>query len=457
MTAFPVVLRAVAIGLALAVPVAHAALPSAVDGQPLPTLAPMLERVTPAVVNIATRGREVLRESPLARDPFFRYFFGAPSSPRERVTQSLGSGVIIDAEKGYVVTNHHVLENAQQIRVTLRDGRAFDAELIGADPETDLAVIRIEPDELTALPLADSDALRVGDFVVAIGNPFGLGQTVTSGIVSALGRSGLGIEGYEDFIQTDASINVGNSGGALVNLRGELVGINTAIIGPSGGSVGIGFAIPVNMAREITAQLVDHGGVRRGLLGIATQDLTPALAEAFELPVRRGAVVVQVLEGSPAHAAGLQASDVITGLNGRRVEDSADVSNTIGQLRPGARVVIDLVRDGRPMRAMADLVDRPGIEAIAAADLHRRLEGAEISDIPRGSTLDGRISGVLITEVARNSPAWGVGLRPGDVVTAVNREPVESMEAFSDALRGSGPLLMLNIVRGNASLFVLVQ
>jgi serine protease Do/serine protease DegQ len=298
--------RLLTLALLLASPVTEAALPAEVDGQPLPTLAPMLERVTPAVVNIATRGRVQVRENPLLSDPFFRRFFDLPTPRRERRTQSLGSGVIIDAAEGYVVTNHHVIAKAQEISVTLRDGRALPATLVGADPEADIAVIQVTADDLGELPLADSDALRVGDFVVAIGNPFGLGQTVTSGIVSALGRSGLGIEGYEDFIQTDASINPGNSGGALVNLRGELVGINTAILAPSGGNVGIGFAIPASMVRELVAQLVEHGEVRRGQLGIVLQDLTPQLAEAFGIANGGGAVVSQVLDGSPAERAGLQ-------------------------------------------------------------------------------------------------------------------------------------------------------
>ncbi|MBI5042086.1 MAG: trypsin-like peptidase domain-containing protein, partial [Gammaproteobacteria bacterium] len=237
-------LGAVLLGILLSIQTAYAVLPTAVDNQPLPTLAPMLEQVTPAVVNIATIGRIRVEQNPLLNDPFFRRFFNIPAQPRERQTQSLGSGVVVDAKNGYVLTNNHVIDHAEKIRVMLRDGRQFDAKLIGTDPESDIAVIRIPAENLTAVTLADSDNLRVGDFVVAIGNPFGLGQTVTSGIVSALGRTGLGIEGYEDFIQTDASINPGNSGGALVNLRGELVGLNTAIIAPGGGNVGIGFAIP---------------------------------------------------------------------------------------------------------------------------------------------------------------------------------------------------------------------
>jgi serine protease Do/serine protease DegQ len=287
-------LGAVIIGIFLSTQATNAALPTAIEGQPLPTLAPMLEKVTPAVVNIATVGHIRIQQNPLLNDPYFRRFFNIPDQPRERQTQSLGSGVVIDAARGYVLTNHHVIDKADQIKVMLRDGRQFDAQLIGADSESDVAVVRIPAERLTALTLADSDHLRVGDFVVAIGNPFGLGQTVTSGIVSALGRSGLGIEGFEDFIQTDASINPGNSGGALVNLRGELVGLNTAIIAPGGGNVGIGFAIPINMAHAIMEQLVTHGAVKRGQLGITAQDLTPELAQAFGLAQERGTVVTEV-------------------------------------------------------------------------------------------------------------------------------------------------------------------
>lgn len=265
-----------------------AAWPSAVDGQPLPSLAPMLKRATPAVVNISTRTQIQEAEHPLLRDPFFRHFFGIPNQPRRRESSSLGSGVIVDSRRGYVLTNNHVIDKADEITVTLNDGRRLNGKLVGADPESDIAVVKITPERLTELPIGDSDKLEVGDFVVAIGNPFGLGQTVTSGIVSALGRSGLGIEGYEDFIQTDASINPGNSGGALVNLRGELVGINTAILAPSGGNVGIGFAIPANMATRIMTTLVEHGEVRRGLLGITVQDLSHELAQAFSLPDGQG-------------------------------------------------------------------------------------------------------------------------------------------------------------------------
>jgi len=296
-------------------------LPGVVDGQPLPSLAPMLEQTTPAVVNISTRGT-VRSANPLFEDPFFRHFFDLPGNSRDgargrRQTQSLGSGVIVDADVGLVVTNHHVIENADEILVTLTDGREFQATMIGQDPEADIAVVSIKPEDLTALRWADSDQLRVGDFVVAIGNPFGLGQTVTSGIVSALGRSGLGIEEIEDFIQTDASINPGNSGGALVNLRGELVGINTAIVGPSGGNVGIGFAIPSNLAQDLMQQLVDDGEVRRGKLGVSLQELTEELQRVFG--VKKGVVVSGVEAESPADLAGLRRGDVLIEIDGRKL------------------------------------------------------------------------------------------------------------------------------------------
>ncbi len=325
---------------------APAALPASIEGTPLPTLAPMLEQVTPAVVNIATEGRIRIRENPLLSDPFFRRFFNIPDMPLERKTESLGSGVIMDARRGLVVTNNHVIANADQIAVKLRDGRRLQAELIGTDPETDIAVIKIDAKDLTSVKVADSERLRVGDFVVAIGNPFGLGQTVTSGIISALGRSGLGIEGYEDFIQTDASINPGNSGGALVNLRGELIGINTAIFSQSGGNVGIGFAIPSKMVERVIEHLVRYGEVKRGTIGVQLQDLTPELAKAFDVAPQGGAVVASVVPDSEADRAGLRAGDVVVGIDGKRVRDASDVRNQIGLLRVGETVRFEVLREG---------------------------------------------------------------------------------------------------------------
>lgn len=436
---------------------AVAALPAAVDGRPLPTLAPMLKEVTPAVVNIATVGRVRIQQNPLLNDPFFRRFFDIPDQPRERQTQSLGSGVVIDAEQGYVLTNHHVIDKAEQIRVMLSDGRSFEAELIGADPESDVAVVRIPPERLTALPLADSDALQVGDFVVAIGNPFGLGQTVTSGIVSALGRTGLGIEGYEDFIQTDASINPGNSGGALVNLRGELVGLNTAIIAPGGGNVGIGFAIPINMAHEIMTQLVAHGEVSRGQLGITAQDLTPELAQAFGLKQQRGTVVAAVAKDSPAERAGVRVGDVIVSVNGRRVESAADVRNRIGLLRVGERVALEMLRNGAQKRIEA-VIEAPTLTRLDGKELHPRLAGAQFSNIEEGMPQYGRVQGVLVAELDPRGPAVHTGLRPGDVVVSINRISISNINEMENAARrGDGSGLLLNVQRGGTAMFLLIR
>lgn len=436
---------------------AYAALPATVDTQPLPTLAPMLEKTTPAVVNIAAIGHVRLQQNPLLNDPFFRRFFDMPDRPRERQTQSLGSGVVIDAKQGYVMTNHHVIDKAEKIRVMLSDGRAFDADVIGTDPESDIAVIRIPAERLTAVTIANSDALRVGDFVVAIGNPFGLGQTVTSGIVSALGRSGLGIEGYEDFIQTDASINPGNSGGALVNLRGELVGINTAILAPGGGNVGIGFAIPINMAHKIMDQLVTHGKISRGQLGVTAQDLTPELAQAFGLKAQRGTVVTEVTQGSPADRAGIKVGDIIRNVNDRNIETSADVRNHIGLLRVGETVNLEILRDGRPQKITAK-IEAPILTQLEGKELHPQLSGASFSNIQEGMPQYGRSKGVLLSALDPRSPAARNGLRQGDILVSVNRVPVTAIEELEKELRGADSVgLLLNIQRGNGALFLLIR
>lgn len=434
---------------------AMAALP-AIDsqGEPLPTLAPMLTQATPAVVNIFTRTQVPEQQHPLFADPFFRRFFDLPQ-PRERHSQSLGSGVIVDADNGYVLTNHHVIDRAVEISVNLHDGRTLKAELVGSDPEADIALLKVEADGLSALPLANSDKLRVGDFVVAIGNPFGLGQTVTSGIVSALSRSGLGIEGYEDFIQTDASINPGNSGGALVNLRGELVGINTAILSKSGGNVGIGFAIPINMASSVAKQLIEYGEVRRGHLGAEAQDLTPELAHAFGLRDRAGAVITRVQPDSPADKAGLKPGDVLVEVNGRPVRDSADVRNSIGLLRVGEQVNLTVVRDGEQRRIEA-VIREPEVDSIAGDKLHPRLADALLGPIPVNSPLHGRIDGVMILEMERGGVAWTAGLRPGDVITQANRQAVTDIASLRAAVEGSRALL-LNVQRGNGALYLLLR
>jgi Do/DeqQ family serine protease len=442
-------------------PPAGAALPVAVGGQELPSLAPMLERVTPGVVNIASRGTVRVRSqlSPFFKDPFFRRFFNVPEMESERETQSLGSGVIVDAKRGYVLTNYHVVENADEVRVTLEDGRELVAEVTGYDTETDVAVIKIEPKGLTAIPMADSEDLRVGDFVVAIGNPFGLGQTVTSGIVSALGRSGLGIESYEDFIQTDAAINVGNSGGALVNLRGELVGLNTAILGGGGGNrgnIGIGFAIPVNMARGVMEQLVKHGEVRRGRLGIQAQDLTQELAVALNIREQVGIVVTLVEKDSPAERAGVVVGDLIVEVDGRPVRRVEDVRNIVGLVPIGETIELRLVREGRDRRVKA-LVEPARVTRIEGERLSPRFAGAVLSEIQQTELGRGRVQAVEVTEVVESSPAWYAGLREGDIIVSANKVAVKNFEDLRGALGRGGGQLLLNIQRGNSALFVLLK
>jgi len=426
------------------------------QGQPLPSLAPMLEKTLPGVVNVFTRTKVAVRQSPLLSDPFFRHFFQVPDQPRERVQQSLGSGVVVDADKGYIITNHHVIDGADEISVNLSDGHTVEATLVGSDPDTDIAVLKIDTKDLnlTEVPLSDSDGLRVGDFVVAVGNPFGLGQTATSGIVSALGRSGLGIEGYEDFIQTDASINPGNSGGALVNLKGELVGINTAILSKSGGNVGIGFAIPINMVRDVMAQLIKHGAVQRGTLGAQAQDLTPELASAFGIEANRGAVVTQVTSDSPAEKAGLKAGDVIIRINERPVEDATDVRNRIGLLRVGEKVKMTVLRDGKEHQLHA-VVEKPELVSIEGEKLHPRLAGAVLANVSK-DTVQGKVEGVVVAEVAPGSPAMISGLRKGDVIAQANRKAVKDIDSMQAAI-GNSDALLLNIQRGGGALFLLLR
>src|ERR1700737_1688069 len=370
---------------------AYAALPAPVaDAAPMPSLAPMVKRVSPAVVNIATRGtikEEPGQRNPLLDDPFFRRFFDAPpdSKPRERQFQSPGSGVIVDAKNGYIITNHHVVENASEITITLLDNRSFSAKVIGSDEGADIAVLQAKQPNLIAMALGDSTRLEVGDYVVAIGNPFGLQHTVTAGIVSALGRTGINPDGYEDFIQTDASINPGNSGGALVNLRGELIGINTAILSRSGGNIGIGFAIPVNMAHSVMDQLVKYGSVKRGLLGVSMYTVTPDIAQSLGLANAQGALVSQVVDGSPAEKAGIHTGDVITSINGQPVKSNGELRNAIGLMRVGDKVEIGLVREGKPLHVTAVIADTstPQTSSNTTPEgIHRSFEGATLVDAP---------------------------------------------------------------------------
>ncbi len=443
-------------------------------GEERPSLAPLLRDVTPSVVNIAVVTRTTATRNPLNPffdDPFFRRFFEFPQNPESIPRQSAGSGVIIDAEQGYVLTNHHVIENAEEIVVTLQDRRTFDAELVGSDSGTDIAMLRIEADELTAIEIGDSNSLEVGDFVIAIGNPFGLGQTVTSGIVSALGRTGLGIvgsnadqpgaqAGYEYFIQTDASINPGNSGGALIDLDGQLVGINTAIVSPAGGNVGIGFAVPVAMAGNIVEQLLEYGEIQRGRLGIFIQDVTPDLSEALDLGVDRGALVNQIEPGSAAERAGLREGDVITELDGEQVEGAADLRNRVALVRVGTEVELSFIRDGRRETLRAAVGGAPEIAAAegpAEGQTIDRLRGAEFRDLDPAHPRYGTVAGVLVANVAQGSPAALNGLRPGDIIMAVNRRPVSSVSELSVAMRETSGTFALNVLRDNARLFIVIQ
>ena len=421
---------------------AGSTLPAAIDGERLPSLAPVLEHVTPSVVNIYTQTRVRIR-SPLLDDPFFRRFFNVPDAPRERVSQSLGSGVIVDAGRGYVLTNNHVISGATEISVTLADGRSFEAEVIGTDPDTDLAMIRIPAEDLKALPLADSNQLRVGDFVVAVGNPFGLGQTVTSGIVSALGRTGFrGLE-FQNFIQTDASINPGNSGGALINLRGELVGINSAIFTPSGGNVGIGFAIPSAMARYVMDQLAQFGEVRRGTLGLYVQNLTAELAGAFGVENGKGALVAEVSEGSAAERAGIQAGDVITGMAGFTVNNAQEFNNLEGQLPVNESLTVEFVRD-RVNKKLAMTTE--ALRQLDGGTLDRRLQGASFEELPLKLRSE-RIRGVLVSGLEPGSRLARRGLRPGDIITGVNRKEIRTLEEFENEIAANSGTFFLQIRR----------
>ncbi len=433
---------------------------------PMPSLAPMIRRVSPSVVSIGIQGtvREQGPRNPLLDDPFFRRFFNVPpdAGARERPFQSAGSGVVVDAKQGYIITNAHVVENARDITVTLSDQREFPAKLIGSDPQTDIAVIQIKAEGLSQIGLGDSDALEPGDYVAAIGNPFGLQQSVSYGIVSALGRSGMNPDGFESLIQTDASINPGNSGGALVNLRGELIGINNMILSRSGGNIGIGFAIPVNMARSVMDQLIKYGSVKRGQLGVTIAPVTPDIAQALGIASNGGALITQVAKESAAARAGLQAGDVVTALNGRKVKSAAELRNAIGLLRVGDKVQIALLREGKARSVTAEIADPAAATTTAASSepgslpegtQHRSLEGAQLEDAPDNG-------GILVRNVAADSRAANAGLRQGDVIVAANGVRVVNTAALSAAWRAAaargGSTLVLQVRRaGDITILVL--
>jgi Do/DeqQ family serine protease len=431
--------------------VSNAALPffSSENGQ-VPSLAPMLDEATPAIVSISVEGTQVSRQR--VPEMFKRYFGGTDEQVQERPFKGLGSGVIIDAKEGYVVTNNHVVANADEITVKLTDGREFKAKKLGADEQSDIALLKIEPDALTAMPLADSDELRVGDFVVAIGNPFGLNQTVTSGIVSALGRSGLNIGGYENFIQTDAAINRGNSGGALVSLRGELVGINTAIFGPNGGNVGIGFAIPTNMMKSLTDQIIEFGEVRRGLLGIIGQDIDSGLADAMNLDASQGAFVLEVSPDSAAEKGGILAGDIITEINGRAVVSFQGLRAKVASKGAGAELELTVLRKGNSEKINVVLSDATQ-NVVIAKEIHPALEGATLSN---GKTEQGD-SGVMISELEARSPASRIGLQDGDVIIGINRKNVDTVVQLRSELDDAKGVIALNIKRGISSLYLVIR
>lgn len=433
------------------------------------SLAPILKAVLPSVVNIHITGVATLPIDAVNDEDSAGPGGGTPPTPPtppkntppappegRRKFENLGSGVIVDAKRGYILTNAHVVSHAQNITVTLSDGHRYKAKLIGSDPDSDVAVIQVEPGNLVNIPLGNSDSLKVGDFVAAIGNPYGLDQTVTSGIVSALQRNNLGIEGYENFIQTDAAINPGNSGGALINMQGELIGINTAILAPEGANVGIGFAIPINMARSVMDQLIQYGSVKRGTMGVLVQNLNPDLASAFHLSSTQGAVVAQVIAHSPADEAGIKPGDVIVAANGKKITDSGEVRNIVGLLRLGARVDLQLIRNGKPISVTLNTID-PGkyIEKIAAQDPF--LFGTELRDFNEVTPTLGHLKGVQILDMTEDSAAWRAGLRRGDIITSVNGTNITNMQELKATVAKAKNQLLLNVVRQGGALFVVVK
>lgn len=444
---------ALSVGLSLSASFpASAALPSQVPGQEaIPSLAPMLEKVLPAVVSVQVEG--TARQSQRIPEELKKYFGEEAPDQQAQPFEGLGSGVIIDAAKGYILTNNHVISQADKISVQLNDGREFDAKLIGGDDQSDIALLQVQnPSNLTQIAIADSDKLRVGDFAVAVGNPFGLGQTATSGIVSALGRSGLNLEGLENFIQTDASINRGNSGGALLNLNGELIGINTAILAPGGGSIGIGFAIPSNMAKTLSQQLIQFGEVKRGLLGIKGMEMSADIAKAFKLNVQRGAFVSEVLANSGSAKAGVKSGDVIVSLNDKPLSSFAELRSRIATTEPGAKVKLGLIREGKPLTVEVTL-DKSTSSSASAEQISPALQGATLSD----GQLKNGTKGISVTNVEKSSPAAQTGLHQDDVIIGVNRTRVQSIVEMRKVLESKPAVIALQIIRGNDTLYILLR
>ncbi|SLM62058.1 serine endoprotease (protease Do), membrane-associated [Dickeya aquatica] len=479
----PLMLSALALSLAIAagsVPgVAVAAQTVSSSSSQLPSLAPMLEKVMPSVVNISVEGHAASSQAhaqpplpPLSGEnsPFCQEGSPFQSSPMcqgaeddetqddaagsapQQTFQALGAGVIINAAKGYVVTNNHVVDNADKIQVRLSDGRKYEAKIIGKDPRSDVALIQLQDfGNLTEMKLADSDQLRVGDYAVAIGNPYGLGETATSGIISALGRSGLNIENYEDFIQTDAAINRGNSGGALVNLSGELIGLNTAILAPGGGNIGIGFAIPSNIVKNLTSQMVEFGEVKRGELGIMGTELNSDLARAMKVDAQRGAFVSQIRPESAAAKAGIKAGDVIVSMNGKSVGSFSALRAQIGSLPVGSKLTLGLIREGKPLSVEVTLAQNSP-SPVASGNLNSAIAGAGLSN----TEVNGH-KGVKVDNVKPDSAAASIGLKPGDIILGVNQQPIENLGELRKIIDSKPPVMALNIRRGDSDLYLLIQ
>jgi serine protease Do/serine protease DegQ len=428
---------------------AYSIWPSSVEDKTMPSLAPMLEKATPAVVSIAVKGTHEVKQNV----PNIFRFFGNPNQnpnqAQQRPFRGLGSGVIIDAKEGYIVTNNHVIEKADEILITLKDGRQIEAKKIGSDADSDIALLQIDADNLTEIKIADSDKLRVGDFAIAIGSPFGLGQTVTSGIVSALGRSGLNIEDYEDFIQTDAAINSGNSGGALVNLRGELIGINTAILGPNGGNIGIGFAIPSNMMNNLSKQIIEFGEVHRGVLGVAGRSLNSEISKAMELETSQGGFIEQVTPDSAADEAGIKPGDVITKVNGKPIKTFSELRGKIGSIGAGKKVDLTIVRNGNEKEFEVTLKQSTA-NNVAAATIHPMFEGAKLENNTNNN-------GVMVGEVKENSPAALVGLQSGDLITAINRTRINNVADLRSYLKDKKGVFAVNIIRDNYAQYLMIR
>jgi len=438
------------------------ALPFSVDGKQLPTLADVVEKIEHGIVNISIKSNssnrvnryslDELREF-FQNDEFFQPFFefeNRNNRRRQRPGSSLGSGVIVDAQQGHVLTNYHLITDASEVHVTLLDGRTTIAEIVGTDPDMDLALLKIHLSDLIAIDLGDSDRLRVGDFVLALGNNYGLSATVTSGIVSALGRSGLGLEQYEEYIQTDAAINPGSSGGALVNLRGEVIGINTAILSPRGGNIGIAFAIPINTAASIVDQIVEFGRVKRGILGIHFQELTQQMAEVFGLEKIEGVLIRQVLPGSAAEQAGLREGDVLTRVNGVKIIDGSQLRTIIALIRVGEQVDVEYVRDG-------DIFSGTG----RIGDIVRQsMLGAEISSRLKTVVFENTYSqqgGVRVSSIDRGSHAWRAGMSEDDVIVEVNQKRISDVKQFVHAIEDPQVLILFRINRQDATYFIAMQ